>query len=343
VNDHGAKKKPFETTHSVNAITSSGDIMQVGLDSLIPLRDALESKGVRFAILDLSCHSGNSLRLATSKTCVISMSHAELEGTNDFAKQLFFHFKKGQSLEAAFESSRNSKNRKYGNYQLGMPEISSPAGKRVAEWMEPIVPYMVADHLPQRAHDGMLEVAENDVTQKLMRLRNEPCLTASEDQQIEAMASLFRQIASRIDGSEQWPSLLKPVYRWLATDGKRNDFQNIVGKLVERLKNYRQVFNQTHDAFEKAMKSSSEFNSYFLSSDEERKRSMVYGVTGISDPKWIHATPDVQAYMLQSSKLTQAVIAVNESENRLVRYLYEQAHEDPRIAQEPDPCADFRL
>jgi hypothetical protein len=202
---------------------------------------------------------------------------------------------------------------------------------------------MVADYLPHHSQADMIEMTESDVTQKLMRLRNEPCLTAHEDQQIEAMASQFQQIASRIDDSEQWPALLKPVYQWLSTDGKRKDFQNIVGKLVERLKNYRQAFNQTHDAFEKAMKSSSEFNSYFLSSDEARNRNLAYGITGVAEPQWIHATPDVQAYMLQLSKLSQAAIAVNESENRLVRYLYEQAHEDPRLAQEPDPCADFRL
>jgi hypothetical protein len=98
---------------------------------------------VKLAVIDLSCHSGNTLNLAKQypNTCVISSTgpdhYAYGGGIANFAGRFNAALTPGKSLEAVFLEARE-------NYaDFGFPMISSPQGGEVqARLYEAISPYM---------------------------------------------------------------------------------------------------------------------------------------------------------------------------------------------------------
>lgn len=114
---HGANPKAGQKSHSVS--TTDG---LLDLDELISLRDLAERKGVKLAIVDMSCHSGSTLNLASDKTCVVSATGDGL-GYTTSAESIGKNLIRGLSLERAFMRSRR--------IPVGAaPQISSPAGKK---------------------------------------------------------------------------------------------------------------------------------------------------------------------------------------------------------------------
>ncbi len=81
---HGATRDQGEKTHKIaagagvmnNTDTVSG-VTTVSVDNLKALSDLAKAKGVKLGIVDLSCHSGNTLALADENTCVISATGIE--------------------------------------------------------------------------------------------------------------------------------------------------------------------------------------------------------------------------------------------------------------------------
>lgn len=114
---HGATPKKGQKSHSVSTTDGTFD-----LDEIIALRDIAERKGVKLAIVDMSCHSGNSLNLASDKTCVVSATGEGL-GYNTSSESMGMNLIRGSSLEMAFIRARRT--------PVGAsPQISSPAGKK---------------------------------------------------------------------------------------------------------------------------------------------------------------------------------------------------------------------
>lgn len=83
----------------------------------------LESKNIPTAIVDLSCYSGNSQKLASDKTCVVSATRSDDVALATFAQNFISKMKPGKSLEEVFLQARSSSS------TAGYPQISSPAGK----------------------------------------------------------------------------------------------------------------------------------------------------------------------------------------------------------------------
>ncbi|MFL5785717.1 MAG: hypothetical protein ACJ76H_13960 [Bacteriovoracaceae bacterium] len=134
---HGATRDLAEKSHKIaagagtmtNADSVSG-VTTVSLDELKSLSDLAKSKGVKLAIVDLSCHSGNSLALAGDNTCVISATgpnHYSGAGTMSFGTIFSGSLASGKSLEEVYLNARAQFN------DPSFPMISSPAGKEVQE------------------------------------------------------------------------------------------------------------------------------------------------------------------------------------------------------------------
>lgn len=149
INTHGAEKSSAkEFTHQIslagaaiqNLDTGAGSEM-ISMDRLKSLAELAEKKNIKLAIMDLSCHSGNSIPLGNANTCVITSSgpnhYGYGYGSLTFPRRIFKHMKKGKSLEEVFLSARNA------NWDLSFPMISSPVGKEINEEMYgPITPYL---------------------------------------------------------------------------------------------------------------------------------------------------------------------------------------------------------
>lgn len=123
---HGYPAEASVKSHGV----SSTDGM-FNLDELASLRDLAEKKGVNLAILDFSCHSGNSLKLSSDKTCVISAASTNI-GYNNAGEQIAAHMKSGLNLEQVYAQARMS----LGIRSPGTPQISTEAGKKAYEMTE---------------------------------------------------------------------------------------------------------------------------------------------------------------------------------------------------------------
>lgn len=121
---HGWQKTEKESTHLIS--TTDGTM---SLDGLEKLRDIAEAKGVKLAIMDLSCYSGNTLKLATAKTCVISLATDDNVGYPVKSADVVSAMKPGTNLEVAFLNGRASKS----SLSPGQMQIGTAAGKKTME------------------------------------------------------------------------------------------------------------------------------------------------------------------------------------------------------------------
>jgi hypothetical protein len=148
ISTHGAMKNNSEATHQValagSAVTNFSSLQGtkvVSLDKLKKLTELADAKGIKLALIDMSCHSGNTLALANKSTCVISGSGPDHYGYSGsgftFNHRFMKNMKKGKSLEAAFLDARED------YWDNAFPMISSPVGISINEDLyKPLTPYL---------------------------------------------------------------------------------------------------------------------------------------------------------------------------------------------------------
>lgn len=148
INTHGATRSDaVEKTHVVS--TAEGTLENydtlggktVSLDRLKRLTELAEQRGIKLAIIDLSCHSGNTLNLANKNTCVISGTgpnhYGYGGGGSTFTGKFNEKLSKGKSLEAVFLEARSD------FYDMSFPMISSPQGQDIQKRIyDGITPYL---------------------------------------------------------------------------------------------------------------------------------------------------------------------------------------------------------
>ncbi len=134
IDSHGAEKGKDQNllTHNIvvdgyssNLNTLEGSSF-MNLDGLQKIISIANRRGVKIAVADMSCHSGNSLPLATEKTCVISATGPNLYATLSFAENFTQRLRLGQNLESVFLNARQEDLN-----GATLPMISTPAGKTV--------------------------------------------------------------------------------------------------------------------------------------------------------------------------------------------------------------------
>ncbi len=157
INSHGAKKLIDEKTHRISLASSEAKNLQtlegsstVSLDSLEELANLASKNGVKLAIIDSSCFSGNLLNIKNNDVCLISAAGRDQYGyagnyvpfllgnyTNSFTSELFNSLKKGRNLEEIFLKAR-----KVGP-DPDFPMISTPEGKALNELLYRLIaPYL---------------------------------------------------------------------------------------------------------------------------------------------------------------------------------------------------------
>lgn len=132
IDSHGSPSKSSELTHTIT--TGKG---RLSLDKLKATRNVLEKAGVPFAIIDLSCFSGETQHLATERTCVISAASFNSTSTTDMTTAFFKPFKEGLSLEEVFLRARRE------NARSDMPLISTRASHRAEQTLSDLTRHLV--------------------------------------------------------------------------------------------------------------------------------------------------------------------------------------------------------
>jgi hypothetical protein len=144
IDSHGAQNNG-EKTHSIGVGAASPvtdrDTLEgtdkVNLDSLQELKALAEAKHIKLAIVDLSCHSGNTQALADDSTCVVSATGPMQYAYSQFSQNFTNGMKSGRSLEDVFLDARKEED--YASF----PMISSPAGKELDDRLYSVIsPYL---------------------------------------------------------------------------------------------------------------------------------------------------------------------------------------------------------
>lgn len=165
ISSHGSQQMSNHKTHLVSTsapekqgiadYSTLAGTGTVSLDRLENLTKLAESKGIKLGILDFSCHSGLSQKLANKNTCVISSTgpkHFAWGGTpQTFAAKFTENMRSGRSLEDVFLQALKDKS------ETSFPMISSNLGKEIQDSMYPLItPYL---------HDTRSEITTNKMKQ----------------------------------------------------------------------------------------------------------------------------------------------------------------------------------
>lgn len=192
ISTHGAQKKAKDVTHDISA--KGGEIKNydtaegsklVSLDKLQNLATLAESKGIKLAIVDLSCHSGSTLPLSNSRTCVISATgpnHYGYAGDSQgtFTNAFIDKMKKGKSLEEVFLDARENFT------DLSFPMISSPVGLEInKELYNPLTPYL---YFYDPKHDKFSPFIKEQAA------KGEACSISQEHNELLSLISQFQKI-----------------------------------------------------------------------------------------------------------------------------------------------------
>lgn len=219
IDTHGAEKgsRDQNSTHEIAvgqapAATNLNDLsgtQTVSLDTLRTLSALAKEKGVKLAIMDFSCHSGNSLALANENTCVISSTGPNHFGYNTFSSNFIQKMKAGKSLEDVFLAVRKETN------DNSFPMISSEEGKAINRDFYPtITPYLyyyerdqkldkMTDYLLASSSSNGICLRKNQYDNLLAQLENlraVSALNASKSMpEIEKIKGLINEYKARQD------------------------------------------------------------------------------------------------------------------------------------------------
>ncbi len=150
IDTHGGENMAPQATH--NVATSYGAIANfdqiagartVNLDRLQALTTLAESRGIRMAVVDVSCHSGASLPLANSTTCVISATgprHYGFAGAGTFSSHFIRKMRPGRNLDQIFHDVRDNTS------DTDFPMISSPVGRDIQNEIYPLLTRFLYDY-----------------------------------------------------------------------------------------------------------------------------------------------------------------------------------------------------
>ncbi len=194
IDSHGSEPQPNAKTHNIAAgreqvsslLRFSGN--SVSLDRLESLTRLAEAKGVKLAILDFSCHSGATIPLGNSKTCVITASGPQSfayggASSSTFSNSFVNKLLSGRNLEDIYLMARAN------TTDMSFPMISTNEGKLVQDLLYPkLMKYLNAHELTSDKFAPEIEksVATNSCE--------------AEPQEVEELLKLSRELEQSQEG-----------------------------------------------------------------------------------------------------------------------------------------------
>lgn len=174
IDSHGAERNPGFQTHNIASgrgaavdLNNLSGSDTVSLDRLMNLSRLAEEKGIQLGIIDMSCHSGASLPLANSRTCVITASGPQSyayggDNREIFSNRFVSRMRPGRNLEDIFLEARS------GAVDAGFPMISTPEGIRAQDQIYPILRRYI-NYSDPRADKFNDEIEQSVATQSCLQ------------------------------------------------------------------------------------------------------------------------------------------------------------------------------
>lgn len=349
IDSHGGEGQPGQSTH--NIATTGGAIANydtitgprsVSLDRLQSLATLAESKGVKLAIVDVSCHSGATLPLANSKTCVISATgprHYGFAGFRTFAHNFMSGMRPGRNLEEIFHDTRDN------SADTDFPMISSGAGREIQDEIYPLLTRFLYDY----EKSSPSKLAGNIVSS----ITSRSC--EQEDEQLASLITLLSDVEASTN--ENFRRLRETVveYQALRTNMQRRlsgmlnhpamtESRQVCHNVTCFRYTGREVLSMNIDtvvrvAREGGMRSPSQaafYRSWENTVEQLRpwKAQLLANPALASYPQFFESYPGLER---QSERLAKRV---SREERRLYREMYEARAGNH---QGPNPCRDFRI
>lgn len=184
MNTHGLNNSSNEKSHSIVTSPVPGESYKTTEGARIASMDEFEriialadEKGIKLAVVDLSCYSGNTLKLKKKNICIISttgenqLGYADVLGTPpkkllSFEGRFLNGMKQGENLENLFLKSR-----KESHFQ-DFPMISTETGTLVNDLMFKLLePYLVYND--ENKYDFSKSYDSKNIPEALCKTQNE--------------------------------------------------------------------------------------------------------------------------------------------------------------------------
>ena len=196
IDSHGAMKIKGEDTHKIALSGKSGtdDLLNltgaslVSLDNLQSLAKLASESGVKLAVVDLSCHSGNTqaLKAIAPNACIITSTsgqHFGYTGPQSFSENFLKGLKKGETLESIFLKARAS------STTADYPMISTEENEKImAQVYAGITPYLY-----------YYKPKEDKLSDYIMS-SSEDCITCTREQQFDKLISEISKLQANAVG-----------------------------------------------------------------------------------------------------------------------------------------------
>ncbi len=349
IDSHGGEGMSGQTTH--NIATSYGAIANfdqiggprtVSLDRLRSLTTLAESKGIRMAIMDMSCHSGASLPLANSTTCVITASgpnHYGFAGTGTFGSHFVRNMRPGKNLDEIFHSVRDNTS------DTDFPMISSPTGRDVQNQIYPLLSRFLYDYEkngPSKlAADIVKSISTNSCEQENQSLNTLISLLNNVE---NATNESFSRLRNLVTEYQALRSNMQTQLRGMVNNPLMSESRQVCHTTTCFSYTGREVMAMNIDstiAVARAAATQAPSRAAFYQSWENTlnqlrpwKAQLLANPAIASYPNFFHNYPSLEN---QSERLARKI---SREERRLYREMNSSlASNDTR----PNPCKDFRL
>ncbi len=188
IDSHGSEPTSSSRTHYVSSGGRATNLLslaggsRVNLDRLENLAKLAQEKNIKLAILDFSCHSGASLSLANSSTCVIAASGPQSfayggASATAFSNAFVNRMAPGKNLEEIYLEARMA------STDMGFPMISTAEGVRAQSEIYPVLRRYL------NAHELTSDKFGPEIENSVMTNR---CL--EEAAEVETLLNLSRQV-----------------------------------------------------------------------------------------------------------------------------------------------------
>lgn len=259
IDTHGAKKAEKEKTHKI--AFASGEPESISLDRLESVVSLAKEKGIKLAIIDLSCYSGNTLNIENESACVISASGANHKAYSQSFDLGFFIFslsfstkflgsmKEGKNLEEIYLLARQR------GFHPDFPMISTPEGKNIQELLYNLItPYLYYNSVNSFFNPSFLELSQMYYSKNLKEMM---CSLEIQNEQLNS-------ILDQVEEMEKIPDELLDI-----------------SLLRKELNNYRS-YQRTYEASLMRVEEAREEINNILTRDYSSQENYWKGIDGIS-------------------------------------------------------------
>jgi hypothetical protein len=360
ISTHGAINNSKEKTHSISTTGAAARDLntlegskQVSLDRLGRLINLANTKGVKLAILDFSCHSGNTLALKNPNTCIISGSGSNHFSYNIWGEQFSTAMAPGKNLEQVFLQTLYLQ-----TTTPAFPMISTPVGNDFsASFYRLITPYLYQENADEGK--GKLENFLNN------NVRENQCSLL--DKNFSDLMNLSDNLQRTIGTLNRGDSLFDPFkkavrayYEVLSSLQKNLQFEHRQSELLEKsekfcVDNHRQkrcriIKHRSMLAINYDQELSRVQNRKLVQGYDENQIRLELDFLNqqkMKKQELLSSNPDYQEYvrLIQSySSLMQTTSAKAREVNAAFIRIYDRYYRElSQKDQRPNPCKDFVL